>query len=140
MLTRPALESGHRSSLCRDAVRCLILSSSSPITADTHKGFAVSFDLRPVLIQVRNAVAALAPYTQIKSDDALVVAIDAALHDAAMFGFLEAAVKDDDAGKLSLTTTPPVALQPVIEEMKIDWSAFLAALPTIIALVKSLRG
>lgn len=99
-----------------------------------------AFDLRPILIQVRNAVAAIAPYTEIKSDDALVVGIDAALHDAAMFGFLQQSVADDDAGKLSVTTTPPVAVQPIVEEMKIDWAAFLQALPTIISLIKALRG
>jgi len=98
------------------------------------------FDLRSILVQVRNAVAALAPYTQIKSDDALVVGIDAALHDAAMFGFLDQAVADSEAGKLSLVSTPPVALQPVVEQLKIDWAAFLEALPTILALIKSLRG
>lgn len=99
--------------------------------------------LRDLFARAKSVLASIAPITPIKSDDALVVLIDAALADAELLGFFRQAENDHDDGKLSLTATPPVALQATVESLSakgIDWAKLIEMLPAVIALIKSLRG
>ena len=96
--------------------------------------------IRLALEKARSFLAALAPITPIKSDDALVVVIDALLADAGLFGWFEGKVADNVGGVLSLESTPPIALQVTLEARKIDWAKLIEMVPTIISLLKLFRG
>jgi hypothetical protein len=98
----------------------------------------ISLDV--ALSKVRAFLVAAAPLTPIKSDDAAIVVIDALLHDGRLFGWFGTKVAEDDNGVLSLESTPPVALQVVLEQRQIDWAKLLEFLPTIITLVRMFRG
>lgn len=92
------------------------------------------------LDRVRAFLAAIAPVTPIKTDDALVVTIDAIRFDAEFLGWFKKKVDDSAAGTLSLESSPPVALQVVLEQRRIDWAKLLEMLPVLIQLVGIFRG
>ncbi len=103
----------------------------------------MALNLRALFLRGRNVLAAIATVTPIRSDDALVVLFDAAIDDAELLGFIRQAEEDHDAGRLSLSTSPPVALQEsaqALERRGVDWARLIEMLPSIIALIKSLRG
>lgn len=97
-------------------------------------------DLRSILAKVRSFLFHLAPVTPIKTDDALVVMIDALLSDATLFGWFEAKVDADDSGVLSMQVGPPEAVSLALSARSIDWSQLVALLPTLLAIVKLFRG
>ena len=114
-----------------------------PGTIESIKGFLVSLSpvtLRYWLIKARDLLAMVAPVTPLKSDDAIVHVMTALIEDAELFGFFEKAVDDEDSGKLSLVGIPPVALQAALQARNIDWQKLLTYLPTIIEIIRSLRG
>lgn len=96
--------------------------------------------LRYWLIKARDLLAMVAPVTPLKSDDAIAHVMTALIEDAELFGFFEKAVDDEDSGKLSLVGIPPVALQAALQARNIDWQKLLTYLPTIIEIIRSLRG
>lgn len=96
--------------------------------------------IRYWLTKARDMLAAVAPITPLKTDDAIVVVMTALLEDGELFKFFDAAVDSEDSGKLSLVGEPPVALQAALEARKIDWQKLITFLPTIIEIVRMLRG
>lgn len=93
---------------------------------------SVKFDLRTALARARAGLAALAPLTPLKSDDALVALIDAIIADAALFSFVERKVAARQDGTLSIEGAPPVALQAALELRGITWQQVLTYLPVLI--------
>jgi hypothetical protein len=98
----------------------------------------VGIDLRSALTKIRSFLAALAPVTPIKLDDAFVVLIDAALFDASIFGWLETKAQQPD-GTLSLEGEPPTALRLALEMRGLNWGIVLASLPTLIQLIRDMQ-
>lgn len=96
----------------------------------------MSFDLRAALTKLRNVLAAVAPITPLKTDDELVVFIDAILADAELFGFVAKKVDDHNSGTLQLTAAPPSNVAQALERHKIDWARLVELLPTLITVVK----
>lgn len=96
--------------------------------------------IRALLEKARSFLAAIAPITPLKTDDELPGLIDAILADASLLGWFEAKVAASDAGVLSLESTPPVALQVVLEQRKINWSRLIELLPAIIQVIGVLKG
>lgn len=96
--------------------------------------------LRYWLVKARDLLAMIAPVTPLKSDDAIVVVMTALIEDAELFGFFENAVEAEESGRLSLAGEPPVAIQAALQARKINWAQVLAFLPTIIEVIRSLRG
>lgn len=115
----------------------LLLGTCSSLTI---KGFAV-LNLVQVLTKARGVLAAVAPITPLKSDDALVTLLDAILADATLFGWVENKVINAPAdGALSLEASPPVAIQAALEAKKIPWQQLVDALPVIIQIWRMFRG
>ena len=96
--------------------------------------------LRYWLVKARDLLAMVAPVTPLKSDDAIVVVMTALIEDAELFGFFERAVEAEESGKLSLVGIPPVALQAALQARNINWGQLITFLPTIIEVIRSLRG
>lgn len=96
--------------------------------------------LRSLLVKARAFIAAIAPVTPLKTDDELPGLIDALLADAALFGWFEDKVAASDSGVLSIESTPPVALQMVLEQRKVNWSRLIELLPAIIQVISVLKG
>lgn len=96
--------------------------------------------IRYWLVKARDLLAAVAPITPLKTDDAIVKVMTAILEDAELFKFFDASVDAEDSGKLSLVGTPPVAIQESLQARNIPWDKLVTFLPTIIELVRMLRG
>lgn len=84
-------------------------------------------------------LAAIAPLTPIKSDDALVVLLKAIQADAELLGYVEAKADADAAGTLQIEGEPPVALQLALERQGLKWADFAAALPVILEIIRLAR-
>jgi hypothetical protein len=97
-------------------------------------------NLVQVLTKARGVLAAVAPLTPIKSDDAFLALLDAVLEDAELFGYVHQKVNDEADGKLSLESTPPVAIQGALEQRGIAFKQLLDAIPVIISLWKLFRA
>ena len=95
-------------------------------------------DFRSALTRLRGMLAALAPITPLKLDDAFVVLIDAALADAAVFGWLQAKAEQPE-GTLSLEGEPPVALQAAMQLRGINWGTVLSSVPILIQILRDLQ-
>lgn len=96
--------------------------------------------IRYWLVKARDLLAMIAPVTPLKTDDAIVQVMTAIIEDAELFKFFEASVDAEESGKLSLVGVPPVALQAALQARNIDWQKLITFLPTIIELVRTLRG
>jgi hypothetical protein len=93
--------------------------------------------IRIALKKVRDFLSYVAPITPIKTDDALVVVIDALLADVLLFGWFTVKVAEDQAGKLSLEAAePPQELRGPLADRRIEWKKLIEMAPTIISLVK----
>lgn len=99
----------------------------------------MAFDLRLLLTKARAVLSRLAPITPIKTDDALVVLIDAALEDATVFGWLKAKAEQPE-GTLNLEADPPVALQGALELRGLQWTSVVEVAPHLIAILRILGG
>lgn len=97
-------------------------------------------NLKYLLVKARDILALVAPVTPLKTDDAIVAVMTALIEDATLFGYFEKAVDAEDSGKLSLVGEPPVALQTALEDRKLDWGKLLTYLPTIIEIIRAMRG
>lgn len=91
-----------------------------------------------ILEYLRDLLATIAPATSIKTDDALVVMIDAGIQDAALLGFIQRADEDSQEG-IAIARAAGPELQRALDARGIDLQTFLAALPTILALVQQFR-
>ncbi len=97
-------------------------------------------DIRSALEKVKAVLLIIAKFTPgIQTDDAVIKVIDALLADAEMLGWFKTKVADSDSGVLTLESTPPVALQLKVEELRLDWGKLIEMLPVLIQLVSMFK-
>jgi hypothetical protein len=136
-----------RAAWSNDELRKLFVANQDKLP-DLYAGKAVAMQLsmsdlniRTALTKARAVLVVVSPITPIKTDDALIVMIDAFLADADMMGWLKAkaAAPAPADGTLSLEAEPET-LQLSLKRNNIDFGKVMAALPILLELIRMFRG
>lgn len=96
----------------------------------------MAIDLRVALGKALALLTILAATTATKVDDEIVGFLNAINDSPALLEWFQKKFSDDAAGVLSVESDPPAALVEEIKLRDVPWAKLVAALPTLIQIVK----